>query len=134
MPIRILIVEDEIDIAESIRDILTDSVDEIFIANTAAEALVLVDKMNFHLILLDIMMPNMTGTELLKQLRSKKYNHPVVFLSASDTEDSLNKALQFGACEFITKPFDADALVKQVKRIVIYGQLSLAEDKIKKAS
>jgi len=120
---RILVVDDEPDICAMIRDVLIDHFQHIETANSAAEALAKLDKEAFDLIFLDIMMPDMTGMDFLKKIRSQKKQTPVVFLSASDTEDNFAKALLYGASDFLTKPFENEQLIRLATKMAQVGQL-----------
>ena len=113
---RILIIDDEIDIAELESDALTDEGFDVDIAHLASEANILLEKNNYNydLILLDIMMPGKSGTEYLNEIRNK-INCPIIFVSAkSGTVDKL-LGLEIGADDYITKPFDIYELVARVK-------------------
>lgn len=113
---RILIIDDEIDIAELESDALTDEGFDVDIAHLASEANILLEKNNYNydLILLDIMMPGKSGTEYLNEIRNK-ITCPIIFVSAkSGTVDKL-LGLEIGADDYITKPFDIYELVARVK-------------------
>ena len=113
---RILIIDDEIDIAELESDALTDEGFDVDIAHLASEANILLEKNNYNydLILLDIMMPGKSGTEYLNEIRNY-LNCPILFVSAkSGTVDKL-LGLEIGADDYITKPFDIYELVARVK-------------------
>ena len=88
---RILIIDDEVDIAELESDALTDEGFDVDIAHLASEANILLEKNNYNydLILLDIMMPGKSGTEYLNEIRNK-ITCPIIFVSAkSGTVDKL---------------------------------------------
>ena len=113
---RILIIDDEVDIAELESDALTDEGFDVDIAHWASEANILLEKNNYNydLILLDIMMPGKSGTEYLNEIRNK-ITCPIIFVSAkSGTVDKL-LGLEIGADDYITKPFDIYELVARVK-------------------
>ena len=113
---RILIIDDEVDIAELESDAFTDEGFDVDIAHLASEANILLEKNNYNydLILLDIMMPGKSGTEYLNEIRNK-ITCPIIFVSAkSGTVDKL-LGLEIGADDYITKPFDIYELVARVK-------------------
>lgn len=113
---KILIIDDEVDIAELESDALTDEGFDVDIAHLASEANILLEKNNYNydLILLDIMMPGKSGTEYLNEIRNK-ITCPIIFVSAkSGTVDKL-LGLEIGADDYITKPFDIYELVARVK-------------------
>lgn len=111
---RILIVDDENDIAELISDVLTDEGYETVIKNDGYSAIEEVKNNNFDLILLDIMMPNLSGTETCNKIRDL-VSCPIIFVTAKN--QTLDKLLGFeiGADDYITKPFVIEELVARVK-------------------
>ncbi len=111
---KILIVDDEIDIAELISDVLTDEGMETVIKRNGKEAVEIALKESFDLIILDIMMPEMNGTEVCNQIRDK-VKCPIIFVTAKN--QLLDKLLGFeiGADDYITKPFTIEELVARVK-------------------
>lgn len=111
---KILIVDDEQDIAELISDVLVDEGFETIIKNNGIEALAEVEKTSYDLILLDIMMPEMTGTELCNKIRSL-VSCPIIFVTAK--AGTIDKLLGFeiGADDYITKPFITEELAARVK-------------------
>ena len=112
---RVLVIDDEIDICETIRDIASEFAEAVM-ASQAEEALKLLEQQQFSLIISDINMPGMTGLDLLRHLRNKRFSYPVVFVSATDSDESVAKALEYGAADFISKPFKNDELAELVKR------------------
>ena len=110
---KILIVDDEIDIAELISDSLKDENFDTVIASSAKEALSVINE-SIDLILLDVMMPEMSGIELCSKIR-ENYKCPIIFVTAkSSTVDKL-VGFEIGADDYITKPFDVYELVARVK-------------------
>jgi len=120
---RVLIIDDEVDLRDLIRDIIVDSVDEVVTAQNATDALKALDTGSFHLVISDIMMPDMNGIELLKKLHEKMHRYPVLFVSASDAEEVLSKALEYGAADFVAKPFEADDLLALVKKLTAVAHM-----------
>ncbi|MBO5414625.1 MAG: response regulator transcription factor [Bacilli bacterium] len=112
---RILIVDDERDIAELISDTLIDEGYDTVIKTSGEDALSEIESNpSFDLILLDIMMPGMSGTELCNKVRDK-VKCPIIFVSAkSSTVDKL-LGFELGADDYIAKPFDIYELVARVK-------------------
>ncbi len=111
---KILIVDDEKDIAELISDVLTDEGMETVIKSNGKEAVEIALRDSFDLIILDIMMPEMNGTEVCNQIRDK-VSCPIIFVTAKN--QLLDKLLGFeiGADDYITKPFTIEELVARVK-------------------
>lgn len=120
---KILIVDDEIEICETVREILSIVTSDIEISHHAKDALEKINKGTYDLFILDIQMPAFNGLQLLKQLRSKNVETPVLFLSASTSEQNLQNALDLKASAFIEKPFDAQELVNCVTSLIEYGSI-----------
>lgn len=111
---RILIVDDDLEIAELLSDILVDAGFSTIIKNSAEDALECINDNNFDLIILDIMLPGMSGTELCALIRNK-VNCPIIFISAKvQTVDKL-VGFEIGCDDYITKPFINDEVVARVK-------------------
>ena len=108
---KILIVEDDTDIHNLIKDTLKKEKYNVYDAYSGTEALSLLEKENIDLILLDLMLPGLSGEEIIKKVN----NIPVIVISAKiSTEDKIN-ALLSGANDYITKPFNLDELLARVK-------------------
>lgn len=111
---KILIVDDEQDIAELISDVLTDAGFETTIKTDGYSAIEEINNTSYDLILLDIMMPNISGIETCNKIR-EIVSCPIVFVTAKN--QTLDKLLGFeiGADDYITKPFVIEELVARVK-------------------
>lgn len=104
-------VEDDTDIHNIIKEILKKENYKIFDAYSGTEALMIVEKENINLILLDLMLPGLNGEEIIK----REKNIPIIVISAkTSTEDKVNVLLE-GANDYITKPFKAEELLARVK-------------------
>jgi len=112
---NILIVDDEQDIRESLKDILEDEGHNIFLAENAKVASVIKDKESIELILLDIWMPDCDGITLLKQWsRANKINCPVLMMSGHGTIDTAIEATKIGAYNFLEKPISLQKLLNAI--------------------
>lgn len=111
---KILIVDDEQDIAQLISDVLKDEGFDTVIKNDGYAAIEEVKNNHFDLILLDIMMPNLSGTETCNKIRDL-VSCPIIFVTAKN--QTIDKLLGFeiGADDYITKPFVIEELVARVK-------------------
>jgi len=113
---RILYIEDETDLQWLVKYILESAGGfEVLLCDTGAEALLRIGEFAPDMVLLDVMMPEMDGFSVLRALRAQPESAalPVVFLTArSEQEDEY---LHSGACGVITKPFEPDRLVEQVR-------------------
>ena len=112
---KILIIDDEKDIRESLSDILKDEGYEIVVAENAVKAKEIKSNLRFDLILLDIWMPDCDGISLLKQwAKDKEINCPVIMMSGHGTIDTAIEATKIGAFDFLEKPISLQKLLKTI--------------------
>ena len=111
---RILIIEDEQSIAELERDYLELSNFEVEIENDGLMGLERAISDDFDMNILDLMLPNVDGFEILKEIRERK-NTPILMVSAKKDEIDKIRGLGLGADDYITKPFSPSELVARVK-------------------
>lgn len=111
---KVLIIDDDRDISELIQLILKKENIDSYIINDPIETFEIIDRDKFDLILLDIMMPNMSGTELCSKIR-EKVECPIVFLSAKNELIDKMLGYEIGGDDYITKPFDNTELLLKVK-------------------
>ena len=111
---NILICDDEKDIVSALRICLAAEGYEIFEACNGIEALEIIEANDIHLVLLDIMMPEMDGISTLAKIR-ESYNMPVLFISAKSEDADKILGLNIGADDYITKPFNIIEVVARVK-------------------
>ena len=102
---NILICDDEKDIVSALKIYLTDDNYSLYEAYNGREALDIISKNDIHLVLLDIMMPEMDGIQVLAQMRREK-NIPVIFLSAKSEDTDKILGLNLGADDYITMVLD----------------------------
>lgn len=114
MPDQILVIEDDISIAELIRDYLEIHGMAAEIAHSGRSGLAMACDKSFDLILLDLMLPEMDGFEVLKRIRETK-DTPVLLVSARREDIDKIRGLGLGADDYITKPFSPSELVARVK-------------------
>lgn len=114
MPKKILIVDDEKPIADILQFNLKKDGYEVYCAYDGDEALEIVDEVEPDLVLLDIMLPKKDGMEVCKEIR-KKYEMPIIMLTAKDSEIDKVLGLELGADDYVTKPFSTRELLARVK-------------------
>lgn len=112
---KILIVEDEIGIVQFLKEGLEEEGFEVEYANDGVTGLKLATEKSFDLLLLDWMMPKMTGLELCKKFRENNSSTPIIFLTAKDTIQEAVEGLKSGANDYIKKPFSFDELLERIK-------------------
>ncbi|MFE3867800.1 response regulator transcription factor [Flavobacterium sp. LS2P90] len=112
---HILIVEDEVGIVQFLKQGLEEEGYKITFAPDGLQGFELIQKEKFDLILLDWMLPKMTGLELCKAVRLKDNSTPIIFLTAKDTLQETLEGLKAGANDYIKKPFSFDELTERIK-------------------
>ena len=121
---RILVGDDEKDIADLIEIYLVRDGYKVFKANNAEEGLEILSKEEIHLVLLDIMMPGMNGLDMCKKIRETN-NIPIIMLSAKSADLDKILGLGTGADDYVTKPFNPLELTARVKsQLRRYTQLN----------
>lgn len=131
---NILICDDERDIVNALKIYLNDMNYALFEAFNGAEALNVIDKVDIHLVLLDIMMPEMDGLEAMVKIREKS-NVPIILLTAKSEDTDKILGLTAGADDYITKPFnpaEVTARVKsQLRRYMLLGAGNMRQENLK---
>lgn len=115
---KILIVEDDRSIVDLLSINLQEENHELHQAYDGKEGLALAQKGGFDLIILDLMLPHLSGLEVCKTLRSEKNFTPVLMLTAKSEEADIVSGLEVGADDYMTKPFSIRELVARTKAIL----------------
>lgn len=126
---EILLVDDDLELTELLAELLLLEGFNVTVVHNGQEALSLLKNQSFDLMLLDIMMPVLNGTETLKQLR-KTSNMPVLMLSARDDDIDRVLGLELGADDYLPKPFNDRELVARIKAILRRSTSSLTPQAI----
>lgn len=111
---RILLVEDDIEISEMLKNYLATENYEVVCAADGREACKLFDFSEFDLVLLDLMIPEINGMEVMGYIRKTSFV-PIIILSAKDTETDKTLGLGLGADDYITKPFSVVEVLARIK-------------------
>jgi DNA-binding response OmpR family regulator len=117
---KILVVDDDPYILMSLEFLMKKNGYDVMVARNGTEALEIVNKQIPHLVLLDIMMPDVDGYEICKHIKSSAQlkNTQVIFMSAKTKETDIKKGYDLGAALYVTKPFSTRELVKQIKELL----------------
>ena len=119
---RILVVEDERKIAKALRTGLENAHYEVKVASTGEEGFFLVNSETFDLVLLDLMLPKRDGLEILKAIRQRGLQTPVLVLTATDTVEDRVAGLDKGADDYLVKPFAFPELLARIRALVRRGR------------
>ncbi|HEY5196011.1 MAG TPA: response regulator transcription factor [Solirubrobacteraceae bacterium] len=123
-PIRILVVDDEPNIVDVISMALRFQGFEVAAAVTGAEAIAAVEEFRPHLLVLDIMLPDMEGFDVAERLAAKHAAVPILFLTARDATEDKVRGLTIGGDDYVTKPFSLEELVARIRTILRRSGLS----------
>jgi polar amino acid transport system substrate-binding protein len=113
VPLSLLVVEDEEDISLMLQDRLMFLGFYVTVAKNGAEGIAMLERMAVDGILMDIQMPVMDGLTMLKHVRERYPNVPVIAMSAEINKGKLNQAIELGANDYLLKPIDVDLLSKK---------------------
>ena len=122
---RILVVEDEISFSDPLSYLLRKEGYEVAVAETGPEALEEFDRSGADLVLLDLMLPGLSGTEVCRAIRARS-TVPVIMLTAKDSEIDKVVGLEIGADDYVTKPYSSRELLARIKAVL--RRLSEPED------
>lgn len=112
---HILIVEDEEGIVQFLKQGLEEENYQVSSANNGLDGFKLFQNQKFDLVLLDWMLPQMTGLQVCQKIRETNSKIPIIFLTAKDTVQETVEGLKTGANDYIKKPFSFDELVERIK-------------------
>ena len=120
---RVLIVEDEPRLAENIAQALRDGPGyAVDVVDNGADAVHLCEQRHYDLVLLDLMIPQLSGRAVLMRLRSAQDTTPVLVLTATGEKESTVELLNAGADDYMTKPFDLGELIARVRALIRRGK------------
>lgn len=117
---KLLVVEDEASFSDALSYVLTKEGFEVTVADTGDGAIKAFDKEGADLVLLDLMLPGLSGTEVCRQLRSRS-QVPIIMLTAKDSEVDKVVGLELGADDYVTKPYSKAELVARIKAVLRRG-------------
>ena len=115
---KILIAEDERDLANALKRVLEFSKYEVDLAYNGLEAFEMAEKKEYDLVISDVMMPKMDGFELTKSLRDNNYSNPILLLTARGETDDKVLGLDSGADDYLTKPFQVKELLARIRALL----------------
>ena len=114
---RILVVEDEESLSDPLEYLLTKEGFEIQVVDNGLDAVIEFDRNGADLVLLDLMLPGQSGTEVCRQLRQRS-SVPVIMLTAKDSEIDKVVGLEIGADDYVTKPYSARELIARIRAVL----------------
>jgi two-component system response regulator RegX3 len=114
---RLLVVEDEESFSDALSYTLRREGYEVEVAATGDEALQIFDRTGADLVLLDLMLPGLSGTEVCRELRARSHV-PIIMVTARDSEVDKVVGLELGADDYVTKPFSSRELVARIRAVL----------------
>src|SRR5690348_3559222 len=130
---RILVVDDEIDIRESLETLLSLEGYNVELAGNATEGLKKIESGSYDLILLDLMMPDRSGMEVLQDVRERDSETPIFMITAYGSVEVAVKALKAGANDYFSKPWDNEKLLLEIDRMIARVRLERENLQLKRA-
>ena len=117
---KILVVEDEASFSDALAYLLGREGFEVSVADTGIKAIEEFDRHGADLVLLDLMLPGISGTEVCRQIRTRS-NVPIIMLTAKDSEVDKVVGLELGADDYVTKPYSTRELVARIRAVLRRG-------------
>ena len=130
---KILVVDDEADIRESLETILTLDGFTVETAQNGTEGLQKIEAGNYDLILLDLMMPDRSGMEVLAEVRERDKETPIFMITAYGSVQVAVTALKNGANDYFSKPWDNEKLIIEIERMIARSRLERENTQLKRA-
>lgn len=125
---KILVVEDDPSLLEVICTVLEEESYQVDSANNGSEGLLLAQSKVYDALLLDIMLPEMNGLQIVKKLRTQSISTPVLFLTAKDSVEDRVKGLDVGADDYLVKPFAITELLARIRALLRRGHGGTGEN------
>src|SRR5438094_356775 len=130
---HVLVIDDEADIRESLETLLTLEGYSVDLAQNAAEGLRALDSKGYDLVLLDLMMPDRSGMEVLREVRERDRETPIFLITAYGSVQAAVDALKSGANDYFSKPWDNEKLLIEIARMISGNRLERENEQLKRA-
>jgi DNA-binding NtrC family response regulator len=131
---KILVIDDELDIREGLYDLLTlEGGYAVELAHNGTEGLHKLEGTAYDLVLLDLMMPDMSGMEVLRQVRGTDTETPIFMITAYGSVEAAVDALKLGANDYFSKPWDNEKLIIEIDRMIARRLLEYENTHLKRA-
>jgi DNA-binding NtrC family response regulator len=130
---RILVIDDEPDIRESLEALLSSENYQTELAANAAEGLKRLESSTYDLVLLDLMMPDKSGMQVLEEIRARDHDTPIFMITAYGSVEVAVQALKRGANDYFSKPWDNEKLLIEIERMIARHRLERENTELKRA-
>ncbi len=115
---KILVVDDDAIVIKSCRRILESEGFEVLTVSSAEEALEMIKKYDFDLLLIDVKMPKYDGLYLMREIKKELPEVPIIVMSGYPTQETVKEVMRLGANQFIPKPFRPDELMRVIRQVI----------------
>src|SRR5215475_9063456 len=130
---KVLVIDDEHDIREGLELLLTSEGYTVELAQNGAEGLRKMESHPYDLVLLDLMMPDISGMDVLSEVRKRDRETPIVMITAYGSVEAAVKALKLGANDYFSKPWDNEKLIIEIDRMIDRRRLEYENTHLKRA-
>ena len=130
---KVLVVDDELDIRESLEILLSSEGYSVDQAQNAAEGLQKMEISGYDLVLLDLMMPDRSGMDVLQEVRQRDRETPIFMITAYGSVEAAVHALKLGANDYFSKPWDNEKLLIEIDRMIVRRRLEYENTHLKRA-
>ena len=130
---KVLVVDDEADIRESLETLLSLEGYQVDLAQNGTEGLHKLETRGYDLVLLDLMMPDRSGMEVLKEVRERDHDTPIAMITAYGSVEAAVHALKAGATDYFSKPWDNEKLLIEIERMIAKRRLEYENTHLKRA-
>jgi len=124
---KVLLVDDEEDFLDAVAERMRARGIEVSTTTSARDALEMIEQKSYDAIVMDLMMPELEGTEALKAIKNRNGELQVILLTGYVTPEQVHQAMKFGAMDIIEKPPDLDVLIEKIKKAHEKKERILAE-------
>jgi len=130
---KLLVIDDELDIREGLQTLLELEGYSVDLAQNGTEGLQKLDSHGYDLVLLDLMMPDISGMDVLSEVRKKDRDTPIFMITAYGSVEAAVHALKLGANDYFSKPWDNEKLVIEIDRMIARHRLESENTHLKRA-
>lgn len=127
MQVKILYVEDELSLGKIVKHALTASGYDVCLESDGAKVVMAFNKFNPHICVLDVMLPNISGFDLAKQIKEINSNVPIIFVTAKTQTTDVVEGFKLGANDYLKKPFSIEELIARIENILTIKKIGTAQ-------
>ena len=130
---KILVIDDELDIREGLELLLTSEGYAVELAQNGTEGIQRLEQQGYDLVLLDLMMPDLSGMDVLREVRTRDVDTPIFMITAYGSVEAAVEALKLGANDYFSKPWDNEKLIIEITRMIDRRRLADENTQLKRA-